>query len=152
MESIMRAPLPQKFVLATFMFYSGETNPIEHIWNLRQAMLLVLGNDTHLYRAFPHSLSKKVVVWYWQPKPNNINASFKQLSTEFMKNYMLQDEEPKSANYLLKVIRRPRETFRNYIITFETALLAIVEPNHPLTLKVFKKGLLTAGKSLEDHR
>lgn len=52
---------------------------------------------------------------------------------------------------LFEEIGHHRDTFKDYIARFETALVTISKSHHSLALSVFNKGLLTASKSLEDH-
>lgn len=99
----MEALFLQKFVLPTFMLYSGGTDPIEHVWDFHQTMSLLAKNDALLCQDFPYNLGKKAMLWYWLLK-RNIVTSFDLLSTEFEKNCTLQAEEPKRTNYLFEVI------------------------------------------------
>lgn len=78
-------------------------------------------------RSFANSLDEGALVWFQQLKLNNI-ASLDHLSTEFVRNYALRVEEPKTTGSLFEVIvRRTR------------------------SLAAFKRGLLVVGKLLDDY-
>lgn len=53
------------------------------------------------------------------------NASFKQLSKEFVKNYVFWIEELKTTNSLFEVTWCSQEIFKSYVTKFEAALLMV---------------------------
>lgn len=106
--------------------------------------------ESYLFWVFSSSLETDALAWFLRLKPNNISF-FKQLSTEFVRNYSLLVEELKMTNSLLEVIVRPCETFKSYIMSFESTLRMIAKPKRCLALTVFKRGLLLARKPLKDH-
>lgn len=113
-------------------------------------MSLDLGGDPHLCWVFPNSLKNDVLTRFHQLKPSNISC-FEVLSTEFIRNYSLLVEEPMMMYHLFKVIGKPHETFKSYVVRFETILRTIIDPKRHLALNAFKQGLLIAQNPLKDH-
>lgn len=86
---------------------------------------------SYLCRAFLNSLEKDALVWFHRLNPHIVPSS-EYLLTEFVRNYLLLVEEPKTMNNLFKVIDRLYEIIKIYIERFEFVLRIIVKPNHVL--------------------
>ena len=56
---------PIKFIMQSFEYYSGATNPIQHLWQFQDKMAVHSHDDLHLSHVFPYNLKGAVYDWFY---------------------------------------------------------------------------------------
>ena len=78
-QGIEKAKLPRQFHQPTFAMYNGRTDPIEHVSQFKQKMIVHSQDEALMCRVFPSSLGPMPMRWFDGLKTNSI-SSFKKLT------------------------------------------------------------------------
>ena len=73
------AALPQWFQQPTFSIYNGNTDPVEHVSQFNQRMVVHSKDEALMCKVFPSSLGPAAIRWFNGLKANSID-SYRQLS------------------------------------------------------------------------
>ena len=86
-QGIEKAKLPKRFHQSTFTMYNGRTNPVEHVSQFKQKMVVHSQDETLLCRVFPSSLGPMLMRWFDGLRTNSI-SSFKKLTQSFCSQFI----------------------------------------------------------------
>lgn len=86
--------------ISQFVFYSGQSCPIEHIYRYKSAMGLVTNDKVILCKVFPSTLSDKALTWFTSLKSGTID-SWHALETLFLGKFSTTGTIPKTNVFLL---------------------------------------------------
>ena len=111
---IERVKLPRRFHQPTFAMYNGQTDPIEHVSQLKQKMVVHSQDGALLCRVFPSSLGPMLMRWFDGLKTNSID-SFKKLTQSFYSQFTTCSMVPQSLDSLLSKSMREGESVKAYI-------------------------------------
>ena len=81
-RGIERAKLPKRFHQPTFTMYNGRTDPIEHVSQFKQKMVVHSQDVALMCRVFPSNLGPMPMRWLDGLRTNSI-SSFKKLTQSF---------------------------------------------------------------------
>ena len=73
------AELPRRFHQPTFTMYNGRTDPVKHMSQFNQRMVVHSKDEALMYKVFPSNLGLMEMRWFDGLRPNSIH-SFKQLT------------------------------------------------------------------------
>ena len=86
-QGIEKAKLPKHFHQSTFTMYNGRTNPVEHVSQFKQKMVVHSQDEALLCRVFPSSLGPMLMRWFDGLRTNSI-SSFKKLTQSFCSQFI----------------------------------------------------------------
>ena len=86
-RGIKREKLPRRFHQPTFAMYNGRMDPVEHVSQFKQKMVVHSQDETLLCRVFPSSLGSMPMRWFDGLKTNSI-SSFKKLTQSFCSRFI----------------------------------------------------------------
>ena len=73
--------------------YNGRMDPVKHVSQFNQRMVVYSKNEVLMCKVFPSSLGPMAVRWFDGHKPNSIN-SFKQLTQAFGSRFITSSKVP----------------------------------------------------------
>ena len=85
--------LPRRFHQPTFTMYNGRMDPVKHVSQFNQRMVVYSKNEVLMCKVFPSSLGPMAVRWFDGLRPNSIN-SFKQLTQAFGSRFITSSKVP----------------------------------------------------------
>ena len=81
-RGIEKAKLPRRFHQPTFAMYNGRTDPVEHVSQFKQKIVVHSQDEALMCRVFPSNLGPMSMRWFDGLKTNSI-SSFKKLTQSF---------------------------------------------------------------------
>ena len=81
-REIEKAKLPRRFHQPTFAMYNGRMDPVEHISQFKQKMVVHSQDEALMCRVFLSSLGPMLMRWFDELRTNSI-SSFKKLTQSF---------------------------------------------------------------------
>ena len=112
-RKIEGAELPRRFHQPTFTIYNSRTNPVEHVSQFNQRMVIHSKDKALVCKVFPSSLGSIVMRWFDGLRPNSIN-SFKQLTQAFGSLFITSSRVPRPLDSLLSLSMQEGETLKAY--------------------------------------
>ena len=82
MRKIEKAKLPRRFHQLMFTIYNSRTDPVEHVSQFNQRMVVHSKDETLTCKVFPSSLGPMTMRWFDDLRANSID-SFKELTRAF---------------------------------------------------------------------
>ena len=92
-RGIEKAKHPKRFHQPTFTMYNGHTDPVEHVSQFKQKMVVHSQDEALLCRVFPTSLGPMSMRWFDGLRTNFIN-SFKKLTQSFCSRFITCSRVP----------------------------------------------------------
>ena len=93
--------------------YNGSTNPMEHVNQFNQRMVVHSKNEALMCKVFPSNLGPVAMRWF-----NGLGASsidfFKELTRVFGSHFITSSKVPWPLNSLLSMSKREGETLKTY--------------------------------------
>ena len=78
-RGIEKTKLPRRFHQPTFTMYNGRTNPVEHVSQFKQEMVVHSQDEVLMCKVFPSSLGPMPMRWFDGLRKTSI-SSFKKLT------------------------------------------------------------------------
>ena len=100
---------PYGFVIPTFTFFDGSTNPYDHMLHYIQAMTLNANNDLLLCKVFPASLHGPALSWFHKLPQSPINT-FKKLWGAFISQHMCSVRQKRNISSLQTILKHEDES------------------------------------------
>ena len=113
-RKIEGAELPWRFHQPDFTIYNSRTDPVEHVSQFNQRMVVHSKDEALMCKVFPSSLGPMAMRWFDSLKPNSIN-SFKQLTQAFGSRFITGSRVPRPLDSLLSLSMREGETLKTYL-------------------------------------
>ena len=88
------ATLPRQFQQPTFTIYNGNTNPVEHVSQCNQRMVVHAKNEALMCKVFPSSLRPVAMRWFNGLKTNSVD-SYRQLTQAFGSHFITNNRAPR---------------------------------------------------------
>ncbi|XP_074374251.1 uncharacterized protein LOC141714642 [Apium graveolens] len=120
----MNSHISRKFKMPTIKAYDGIGNPDNHSRTFPNYLLLHPVNDAIKCWAFPQTLSGMAQRWYSCLPPNSV-GSFKDLSQDFIKQFISGRVHEKSSASLMGLVQGAKESLRYYQNRFTKEALKI---------------------------
>ena len=112
-RGIKKAKLSRCFHQPTFTMYNGRTNPVEHVSQFKQKMVVHSQDEVLLCRVFPSSLRPMPMRWFDGLRTNSI-SSFKKLTQSFCSRFITCSKVPQPLDSLLSMTMREGESVKAY--------------------------------------
>ena len=141
-RKIEGAKLPRRFHQPTFTIYNGRTNPVEHVSQFNQRMVVHFKDEPLMCKVFPSSLGPVAMRWFNGLGANSIN-SFKELTQAFGSRFITCSRVPRPLDSLLSLFMREGETLKTYSDRYWEMYNEIDGGFEDVTINTFKVGLLT---------
>ena len=112
-RGIEKEKLPRRFHQPTFAMYNGRTDPVEHVSQFKQKMVVHSQDEALLCRVFPSSLGPMPMRWFDGLRTNSI-SSFKKLTQSFCFWFITCSRVPQPLDSLLSMSMREGESVKAY--------------------------------------
>ena len=139
-RGIEREKLPRRFHQPTFAMYNGRTDPVEHVSQFKQKMVVHSQIETLLCKVFPSSLGLIPMRWFDGLKTNSIN-SFKKLTQSFCSRFITCSRVPQPLDSLLSMSMREGESVKAYVERYWEMFNEIDGDFDEVAIRTFKVGL-----------
>ena len=137
---IEKAKLLRQFHQPTFAIYSGRTDPVEHVSQFKQKMVVHAYDEALMCRIFPSSLGPMVMRWFDGLRINSI-SSFKKLIESFCSRFVTCSRVPQPLDSLLSMSMREGESVKAYSERYWEMFNEIDGDFDEVAIKTFKVGL-----------
>ena len=101
-RKIEGAKLPRQFHQPTFTIYNGRTDPVEHVSQFNQMMVVLSKDEALMCKVFPFSLGPVAMRWFDDLMANSIN-SFNELTQAFGSRFITCSRVPRPLDLLLSL-------------------------------------------------
>ena len=142
MREIEGARLPRCFHQPTFIVYNGRTDPVEHVSQFNQKMVVRSKNEALMCKVFSSSLRLVVMRWFNDLKMYSID-SYKQLIQAFGSHFITNSRVPRPLSSLLSLSMREGETLKSYLDRYWEMYNEMDGKFDDITISTFKSGLPT---------
>ena len=121
-RGIEKAKLPRYFHQPTFAMYNGQTNPVEHVSQFKQKMVI-------------HSLGPMPMRWFDGLRTNSI-SSFKKLTQSSCSRFITCSRVPQPLDSLLSMSMKEGESVKAYSERYWRCLMKLMAILMRLLLKL----------------
>ena len=136
---IEKAKLPRRFHQPTFTMYNERTDPVEHVSQFKQKMVVHSQEEALLCRVFPSSLGPMPMRWFDGLRTNSID-SFKKLTQSFCFRFITSSKVPQLLDSLLFMTMRERESVKAYAERYWKMFNEIDGNFDEVAIRTFKVG------------
>ena len=112
-RGIEKAKLLRRFHQPTFAMYNGRTDPVEHVSQFKQKMVVHSQDEALMCRVFSFSLEPIPMRWFDGLKTNSI-SSFKKLTQSLCSRFITCSRVPQPLDSLLSMSMREGESVKAY--------------------------------------
>ena len=120
--------------------YNGRTDPVEHVSQFKQKMIVHSQDEALMCRVFPSSLGPMPMRWFDRLKTNSIN-SFKKFTQSFCSQFITCSRVPQPLDSLLSMLMREGESVKAYFERYWEMFNEIDSDFDEVAIKTFKVGL-----------
>ena len=139
-RGIEKVKLPRRFHQPIFAMYNGRTDPVEHVSQFKQKMIVHSQDEVLMCRVFPSSLGPMPMRWFDRLKTNSIN-SFKKFTQSFCSQFITCSRVPQPLDSLLSMSMREGESVKAYSKRYWEMFNEINGDFDEVAIKTFKVGL-----------
>ena len=139
-RGIEKVKLPRRFHQPTFTMYNGRTDPMEHVSQFKQKMVVHSQDKALLCRVFPSSLGPMPMRWFDGLRTNSI-SSFKKLTQSFCSWFITCSSVPLPLDSLLSMTMREGEFVKAYVERYWEMFNEIDGDFDEVAIRTFKVGL-----------
>ena len=93
--------------------YNGRTDPVEHVSQFKQKMVVHSHDEVLMCRVFPSSFGPMPMRWFDGLRTNSI-SSFKKLTQSFCSRFITCSKVPQPLDSLLSMLMREGESVKAY--------------------------------------
>ena len=112
-KDIQSYKLPHGFNLPNFQKYDGRMDPVAHLKDFQQALILQEGDHLLYCRTFASSLGRTALNWYYR-LPSQSIRSWEQLAEAFIGRFMTSRASPNQFDSLTALRKCLDESLREY--------------------------------------
>ena len=120
--------------------YDGQTDPVEHVSQFKQKMVVHSQDEALMCRVFPSSLGLMTMRWFDGLRTNSI-SSFKKLTQSFCSRFITCSKAPQPIDSLLSMSMREGESVKAYAKRYWEMFNKINGDFDEVAVKTFKVGL-----------
>ena len=132
--------MPSKFRLPQLEPFDGLKEPLDHLNMFKTTLGLQPPPNEILCRSFPITLKGAAREWFNKLPTSSID-NFEQLSGSFVRHFIGGQRPKRTADHLITIKQREKETLRSYVTRFTRGMLEVDETNDKVQLTTFKAGL-----------
>ena len=122
--------------------YNGRTDPIEHVSQFKQKMVVHSQDEALMCRVFPSNLGPMLMRWFDRLKTNSI-SSFKKLTQSFFSRFITCSRVPQPLDSFLSMSMREGQSVKVYSERYWEMFNEIDGDFDEVAIKTFKVGLPT---------
>ena len=108
------AALSRRFQQPAFSIYNGNTDPVEHVSQFNQRMVVHSKDEVLMCKVFLSSLGLATMRWFNGLKANSID-SYRQLTQAVNSHFVMNSRAPSLLSALLSLSMRDKETLKAYL-------------------------------------
>ena len=123
-ESIQECGFPKKFTTANFECYFDQSDPVQHLRQYQDKMVIHATNDSILCQIFSSSLKEVASDWFYSFPLRSIH-NFQGLTELFLAQYSSHQEFKQNNYYLLSVKIRPSDNLKANLEYFQNQLIKV---------------------------
>ena len=120
--------------------YNGRTDPVEHVSQFKQKMVVHSQDEALMCRIFPSNLGPMPMRWFDGLKTNSI-SSFKKLTQLFYFRFIRCSRVPQPLDSLLSMSMREKESVKAYSERYWEMFNEIDDDFDEVAFKTFKVSL-----------
>ena len=120
--------------------YNGRMDPVEHVSQFKQKMVVHSQDDVLLCKVFPSSLGSMLIRWFDGLRTNSI-SSFKKLTQSFYSRFITCSRVPQPLDSLLSMSMREGESVKAYAERYWEMFNEIDGDFDEVAIRTFKVGL-----------
>ena len=120
--------------------YNDRTDPVEHVSQFKQKMVVHSQDEALLCRVFPSSLGPMPIRWFDGLRTNSINF-FKKLTQSFCSQFITCSRVPQPLDSLLSMSTREGESVKVYVERYWEMFNEIDGDFDEVAIRTFKVGL-----------
>ena len=120
--------------------YNWRTDPIEHVSQFKQKIVIHSQDEALLCRVFPSSLGPMPMRWFNGLRTNSI-SSFKKLTQSFCSQFITCCRVPQPLDSLLSMTMRERESVKAYAERYWEMFNEIDGDFDEVAIRIFKVNL-----------
>ena len=120
--------------------YNGRTDPVEHVSQFKQKMIVHSQDEALLCKVFPSSLGPMLIRWFDGLKTNSI-SSFRKLTQSFCSRFITCSRVPQSLDSLLSMSMREGKFVKAYVERYWEMFNEIDGDFDEVAIRTFKVGL-----------
>ena len=139
-RGIEKAKLRRRFHQPTFAMYNGRTDPVEHVNQFKQKMVVHSQDEALMCRVFLSSLGPMPMRWFDGLRTNSI-SSFKKLTQSFYSRFITYSRVPQPLDSLLSMSMREGESVKAYAERYWEIFNEIDGDFDEVAIRTFKVGL-----------
>ena len=139
-RGIEKAKLPRRFHQPAFAMYNGQTDPVEHVSQFKQKMVIHSPNEALMCKVFPSSLRPMSMRWFDELRTNSI-SSFKKLIQSLCSRFITCSRVPQPLNSLLSMSMREGKSMKAYVERYWEIFNEIYGDFDEVVIRTFKVGL-----------
>ena len=138
--AVLECPMPSKFHLPQLKPFDGLKDPLDRLNTFKTTLGLQQPPDKILCHSFPTTLKGVAREWFTKLPTSSID-NFEQLGNSFLCHFISGKRPKRSADHLLTIRQREKETMRSYVKRFTWETLEVDEVDDKVQLTTFKAGL-----------
>ncbi|XP_074266815.1 uncharacterized protein LOC141590103 [Silene latifolia] len=143
-DSIALISMPKGFTTLTMMLYDGTKDPLEHINQYKQKMLVVASTgpekEACMCKGFGSTFSGAALQWFVN-LPNKSISSFAGLVNVFNQQFASSHKPEKLSSGLYRIVQRFEESTRDYVSRFNVEKISIPRCDLITVVNAFRRGL-----------
>ena len=139
-RGIEKAKLPRRFHQPMFTMYNGHIDPVEHVSQFKQKIVVHSQDEALLCRVFPSNLGPMPMRWFDGLRTNSI-SSFKRLTQSFYSRFITCSRVPQPLDSLLSMTMKEGESVKAYAERYWEMFNEIDGDFDEVTIRTFKVGL-----------
>ena len=120
--------------------YNGRMDPVEHVSQFKQKMVVHSQDEALLCRVFPFNLGPMPMRWFDGLRTNSI-SSFKKLTQSFCSRFITCSRVPQPLDSLLSMTMREGESVKAYVERYWEMFNEIDGDFDEVAIRNFKVGL-----------
>ena len=120
--------------------YNVRTDPVEHVSQFKQKMVVHSQDEVLLCKVFPSSLGPMPMRWFDGLRPNSI-SSFKKLTQSFCSRFITSSRISQPLDSLLSMTMREGESMKVYAERYWEMFNEIDGDFDEVAIRTFKVGL-----------
>lgn len=120
--------------------FDGTQDPIRHLAAFRTQMMISGGNDAVKCKMLAGTLKDTALEWFTN-LPFQSVRNFDDFSVKLATQFSANKKKRVEMGDLFDIKQKPRETLKEYLSRFTTAMVQVEHPEQYLLCQVFEKGL-----------
>ncbi|XP_074277423.1 uncharacterized protein LOC141601061 [Silene latifolia] len=143
-DSIALVSMPKGFTTSTMTLYNGTEDPLEHINQYKQKMMVVATTgpekEACMCKGFGSTLSEATLQWFLNLRNKSI-SSFAELVNVFNQQFASSRKPEKLSSDLYRIVQRFEESTRDYLARFNMEKISILRCDPTTAVNAFIRGL-----------